>query len=219
MDPAKVAGKLFWSAFYNSGQVCMAIKRVYAHQKVYKQLVAALADQARQVKVGDGLRDGTQLGPINNRMQFERVTSLVEDARKSGARMEAGGGPRSGPGYFFEPTIVTEVSDGTRLVDEEQFGPALPIMPFQDLDEALTRANATHYGLSGSVWTADPGRGAEIASKLDCGTGWVNEHGSLDWDVPFGGAKWSGIGYEFDALGLESYTQAQVIQIAKVAAK
>jgi acyl-CoA reductase-like NAD-dependent aldehyde dehydrogenase len=110
---------------------------------------------------------------------------------------------------------VTDIREGTRLVDEEQFGPALPVMPFHDLEEAIERANATHYGLGGSVWTSDASRGAEIVSRLECGTGWVNEHGPLDPVVPFGGAKWSGLGHEFGALGLDSYTQAQVVRVAK----
>ncbi len=129
--------------------------------------------------------------------------------------MAAGGGPRPGSGFFFEPTIVTDVKEGTRLVDEEQFGPALPVMPYRDVEEALERANATHYGLGGSVWTTDASRGAELAGRLECGTGWVNQHGALDPSVPFGGAKWSGLGYEFGDLGLEGYTQAQVVRVAK----
>ena len=214
VDPAKIAGKMFWSAFYNSGQVCIAIKRVYAHESVYNGLVAALADQARTTKIGDGSQEGVQLGPINNRMQFERVTSLVEDAKRAGAQMAAGGGPRSGPGFLFEPTIVTDVADGTRLVDEEQFGPALPVMPFHDLEEAIERANATPLrprGLGLDLGRLPRGRDRVQAS----GTGWVNEHGPLDPVVPFGGAKWSGLGHEFGALGLDSYTHAQVVRVAK----
>jgi acyl-CoA reductase-like NAD-dependent aldehyde dehydrogenase len=215
VDPARVAEKLFWSAFANCGQICIAIKRVYAHESIYSRLVDAMARQARQVKVGDGFDPASQIGPLNNRMQFERVISLVEDAKRSGARMVTGGGPRSGPGYFFEPTIVTDIGDGTRLVDEEQFGPALPILPYRDVEDALARANATHYGLGGSIWTNDVVRGTELAAELESGTGWVNQHGSLDESVPFGGAKWSGMGYELGTLGLEGYTQAQVVRVAK----
>jgi len=214
-DPAKVAGKIFWVSFYNCGQICIAVKRVYVHESIFQKLVAAMAETARTVKVGDGFEPGVQIGPLNNRMQFERVISLVEDAKRSGARMVTGGGPRKGPGYFFEPTIVTDISDGTRLVDEEQFGPALPILPYRDVEDALARANAAHYGLGGSIWTADPARGAELAAQLDCGTGWVNQHGAIDLSVPFGGAKWSGMGHELGTLGLEAYTQAQVVRVAK----
>ena len=215
VEPALIAEKLFWSSFFNCGQVCIAIKRVYAHESIYPKLVEALAEQARQVKVGDGFDPASQIGPLNNRMQFERVISLVEDAKRSGARMVTGGGRRSGPGYFFEPTIVADIGEGTRLVDEEQFGPALPIMPFRDLDDALTRANATPYGLGGSIWTGDIAKGKELAAELECGTGWVNQHGAIDNSVPFGGAKWSGMGYELGDLGLEAYTQQQVVRVAK----
>ena len=102
-----------------------------------------------------------------------------------------------------------------RLVDEEQFGPALPVMPFRDVEEALERANATHFGLGGSIWTADPRRGAELAGRLECGTGWVNQHLNLVPNAPFGGSKWSGIGYENGPWGLAAFTELQVIQIAK----
>jgi len=215
VDPVRIAEKLFLSSFSNCGQVCIAIKRVYAHESIYMRLVEALAEQARQAKVGDGFDPASQIGPLNNRMQFERVISLVDDAKRSGARMVTGGGPRRGPGYFFDPTIVADIHDGTRLVDEEQFGPALPIMPYRDVDEALMRANATHYGLGGSIWTNDIARGTALAAELECGTGWVNQHGALDNSVPFGGAKWSGLGHELGALGLEGYTQPQVVRVAK----
>jgi acyl-CoA reductase-like NAD-dependent aldehyde dehydrogenase len=214
-DPTEIAPKLFWNAFYNSGQICIAIKRVYVHEDIYPQMVEALADQARQVKMGDGLDPDSQLGPINNKMQFERVIGLVEDARRSGGRMVVGGHTRAGSGYFFEPTIVADISDGTRLVDEEQFGPVLPIIPYRNIDDALERANASHYGLGGSIWTRDVDKGIALAAQLECGTGCVNQHVSLDPHVPFGGAKWSGIGYENGQLGLEEFTQRQVIHSAK----
>ena len=215
VDPARIAEKLFWSAFYNCGQVCIAIKRVYAHETIYSRLVEAMAELARRAKLGDGFEAGTQIGPLNNKMQFERVMSLVDDAKSSGGRVLTGGKPRPGSGYFYEPTIVSEIDDGTRLVDEEQFGPALPILPFRDPGDAVKRANATHYGLGGSIWTNDVSRGMELAASLECGTGWVNQHAALDVSVPFGGAKWSGVGHEMGALGLEGYSQAQVIRAAK----
>ncbi len=215
VDPTEIAGKLFWSAFYNSGQICIAIKRLYVHEDIYPQIVEALATQLRQVKMGDGLDPASQLGPINNRMQFERVIGLVDDAKRSGGHMVTGGNPRPGSGYFYEPTIVTDISDGTRLVDEEQFGPVLPIIPYRKIDDVLERANATHYGLGGSIWTRDLDKGIALASQLECGTGCVNQHVSLDVNVPFGGAKWSGIGYENGQSGLEEFTQLQVIQTAK----
>ena len=157
----------------------------------------------------------TELGPINNRPQFERVSELVADAIKGGARAAAGGKPMEGPGNFFEPTILADVADGTRIVDEEQFGPALPVIPYRDLDDAVERANATHFGLSGSVWGGDADRAAQVAERLECGTAWVNTHLALAPHQPFGGAKWSGIGVENGPWGLYGFTEIQVVHRSK----
>ncbi len=214
-DPAEVADKLFWGAFQNNGQVCSAIKRVYVPEALHDQVVEGLAERARSVKVGNGTTEGTQLGPINNRPQFERVSELVADALSSGATAVTGGKPMEGGGYFFEPTILTDIADGTRIVDEEQFGPALPVISYRDLDDALDRANSTHFGLSGSVWGKDPARAAEVAAKLECGTAWANAHLVLQPHQPFGGAKWSGIGVENGPWGLLGFTELQVLYTAK----
>jgi acyl-CoA reductase-like NAD-dependent aldehyde dehydrogenase len=215
VDPKRVAEKLFWGAFRNSGQICVAIKRLYVQESIYPALRDELAALARGVRVGRGLDEGVELGPINNAPQFERVKELVDDAVAAGGRCVAGGKPMSGGGYFFEPTLVTDVSEGVRLVDEEQFGPALPIIPFRDVDDALERANATHFGLGGSVWTSDTRRGAELARRLECGTGWVNQHANIVPHAPFGGSKWSGIGYENGPWGLAAFTELQVVDIAR----
>ena len=215
VDPARVAPKLFWGAFTNSGQVCVAIKRLYVHADVYRPVVAALAELAKQVKVGDGLLPDTQLGPINNQPQFSRVQELVEDARRAGGTVVAGGAPLPTPGYFYPPTIVTDVGEGVRLVDEEQFGTALPVIPYRDLDDALAQANRTHYGLGGSVWTNDVARGEEIAQRLECGTAWVNQHMNMSARVPFGGVKWSGLGRENGKWGIEEFCELQVVNAAR----
>ncbi len=215
VDPAAIADKLFWGAFQNNGQVCSAIKRVYVPESLYDGVVEALAEKARTVKVGEGSTEGVQLGPINNKPQFDRVSELVADAIKGGATAVTGGKPIDGGGYFFEPTILADISDGTRIVDEEQFGPALPIISYRDLDDAVERANATHFGLSGSVWSADPERGAEVAARLECGTAWVNAHLALAPHQPFGGAKWSGIGVENGPWGLYGFTELQVLYRSK----
>ena len=215
VDTEKVAEKLFWSAFRNSGQVCIAVKRVYVPERLHDDLVDALAAKARAAKVGDGMAEGTDLGPINNKPQFERVSELVSDALSNGATAVAGGGPLDRPGYFFAPTVLTGVSDGTRIVDEEQFGPALPVIPYRDVDDALARANATTFGLGGSVWSADPDRAADVAERLETGTAWVNTHAALAPHQPFGGAKWSGIGVENGSWGLLGYTEIQVVHRSK----
>ncbi len=215
VDPKEFAEKLVWKIMGNCGQVCIAIKRLYVHEKIYEPLVQELAECARQIKVGNGLDPATQMGPLNNQMQFERVIELAEDAKQAGARIATGGQRLEGPGYFYLPTIVADIAEGARLVDEEQFGPVLPVMPFRDIDEALERANATHFGLAGSIWTNDLERGAELATQLECGSGGVNQHGYFKPFAPFGGIKWSGIGRQNGVWGLEEFTDLQVVHIDK----
>ena len=214
-DPDAIASKLFWGAFQNNGQVCSAIKRVYVPRRLYTDVVNALAGQARSVQVGEGSSEGVRLGPINNEPQFTRVSELVADAISAGAQAVTGGAAAGGRGYFFQPTIMADITDGTRLVDEEQFGPALPVIAYDDLDEAVDRANATHFGLSGSVWSSDPDRAADVAGRLECGTAWVNTHLALAPHQPFGGAKWSGIGVENGPWGLHGFTEIQVLYRAR----
>jgi acyl-CoA reductase-like NAD-dependent aldehyde dehydrogenase len=214
-DPQKIAENLFWGGFENAGQICMAVKRVYVEESNYQPLVAAMADIARGVVVGNGLDEGVRMGPINNAPQYERVLELLESAKSDGGTCVTGGEPTAGAGYFLPPTIVTGIADGSRLVDEEQFGPVLPIIPVKSAEEAIEKANATHFGLGGSIWTGDVERGAALASQLECGTGWVNRHGRLSPLAPFGGSKWSGIGYENGKWGLSAFTQLQVISIQK----
>jgi acyl-CoA reductase-like NAD-dependent aldehyde dehydrogenase len=215
VDPAKVVDDLFWSAFANSGQVCVAVKRLYVHEKVYQPIVDGLAERARTVRVGPGTDPESKLGPINNAPQVEKLAALVDDARKHGAKILAGGERAKRPGYFYPPTIVGEAWAGLRLVDEEQFGTALPVVRFSKVEEALQQANATHFGLGGSVWTADRARGEALVQELDCGTGWVNQHNDLTPIAPFGGSKWSGLGYEGGRWGYEAMTQLQVVNSRK----
>ncbi|MFZ1890336.1 MAG: aldehyde dehydrogenase family protein [Candidatus Binataceae bacterium] len=214
-DLTEVAPKIFWGAFENSGQICSAIKRVYVPEAMYSSMIEKLGDLAKNVKVGNGLDAGVELGPINNKPQFERVTELVEDAKKHGAKIITGGSRHGSEGYFFQPTIVGGISDGVRLVDEEQFGPALPIIPYKDVDDAVRRANSTTYGLSGSVWSSSAEHGAEVAGQLECGSAWVNQHLAIAPNLPFGGAKWSGIGVENGTWGLLGFTEIQVVNVAR----
>ncbi len=214
-DPAVVSKGIFAAAFNNNGQVCSAIKRVYVPESLYDDVVDGLAAQATSVKVGDGADADTKLGPINNRPQFERVKELVGDAVTHGARAVTGGRAMDRPGYFFEPTILAGLSDGTRIVDEEQFGPALPVISYRDVDDVIDRANATHFGLSGSVWGADSDRATEVAGQLECGTAWVNTHLALGPQQPFGGFKWSGVGVENGPWGLAEFTEIQVVHRSK----
>jgi acyl-CoA reductase-like NAD-dependent aldehyde dehydrogenase len=215
VDPKAIAKKVFFASFVNSGQVCMAIKRIYAHESIYDGLCAALVEEAKKAKVGNGLDPGTELGPLQNKMQYDKVVGLINDTKKAGAKILTGGEIPPGPGYFLPPTLVTDIDESSRLVQEEQFGPIVPIMKFKDVEDALRRANNTRYGLSGSVWAKDVKRGAEIAARLEVGTAWVNQHRATSAFVPFGGAKESGLGRAYSSLGLKSYMEPEVVSVAK----
>jgi len=212
-DVAAVATKLFWSAFVNSGQICMAVKRVFVHESLADRLTEALAAKARQVKVGSGFEPDVELGPLQNRPQYDKVLAILQDATDRGARVVTGGGALPRPGYFIAPTIITGLTEGSRLVDEEQFGPVLPVLTYATVEEAVQRANATRYGLGASVWSSDVPRAQKVAQQLEAGTVWINAHGGATADIPFGGFKESGLGRAMGTLGLKSYLEARVIYL------
>jgi acyl-CoA reductase-like NAD-dependent aldehyde dehydrogenase len=212
--PKAVAKGIFDGAFQNSGQVCLAIKRLYVHESIYDEMCAELAQLADAAIVDDGLKQGTQLGPLQNRMQYEKVKGFLDDARKNG-KIVAGGDVVDRPGFFIRPTIVRDISEGSRLVDEEQFGPVLPVLKYADTDEVIRRANATTYGLGASVWSSDLDRAHDMATRLEAGTVWINKHLDMAPHIPFGGAKHSGLGVEFGEEGLAEFTQLQVINMAR----
>ena len=214
-DPAAVGQGIFEGAFNNNGQVCSAIKRVYVPEALYSQVVETLVECAKAARVGEGTEEGVQLGPINNAPQFVRVKQLVAEALAGGATAAAGGHPIDRPGYFFEPTILTGLSDGVRIVDEEQFGPALPVISYRNVDEAIERANSTNFGLSGSVWGTNLDKASAVARRLECGTAWVNTHLALSPYQPFGGFKWSGIGVENGPWGLAEFSEVQALHTKK----
>lgn len=212
VDIAQIAEGLFWTAFFNNGQGCCLVKRTYVPASIHDELVEALVAVARKVVVGDPLLvDDAQLGPLATKFQREKVALLVDQALSHGGKAAIGGKVIDGPGYFYEPTIVTNVDDGMPLVDEEQFGPAMPIIAYTDLDDAIARANASTYGLGASVWTSDLDRGACIGARLDAGSTWINTHAALAPNVPFGGHHWSGLGVENGPWGLYGFTDLQVL--------
>ncbi len=213
-DPAAVAPKIFNSAFQNSGQVCIAIKRAYVHESIYDEMCAELARLAESAVVGDGLEQGTQFGPLQNKAQFEKVLGYIEEGRRDG-RLIAGGERVGAKGYFIRPTIVRDIEDGSRLVDEEQFGPVLPVIKFSDPEEALTSANNSQYGLGGSIWSGDFEKAIALAENMEAGTVWVNKHSEVMPHLPFGGAKQSGIGTELGEAGLAEFTQLQLLNAAR----
>ena len=214
-DPKAVAPGIVQGAFINNGQTCGALKRLYVHESIYDDLCNELAQITAGAKMGDGSDEETEQGPIQNQMQFEKVKGLYEDAVNNGGRVLCGGDIPDAPGYFMPYTIVADVTDGMRIVDEEQFGPLLPVIKYSDLDAAIRSANGLETGLGGSVWTSNAQRGAEIAAQLECGSAWINSHGGIAPNVPFGGVKCSGIGVEFGEEGLQEYTTIQVVTIPK----
>lgn len=220
VDVEKVAEQLFWSSFMNAGQVCIAAKRVYIHEDIYDDLSQAIAAYAKTVKVGDGAQQGTAVGPIQNRKQYERVLELIEDAKDNGYKFLVGGDDEdpSGSGYYVPITILDNPPEDARIVAEEQFGPVMPLMKFASTDEVIARANASEYGLAGAVWSKDTDMGVAIAEQLETGTVWVNEFMQLSPFAPFGGHKQSGFGAEYGKEGLLEFTYPQVITVKRDAA-
>jgi acyl-CoA reductase-like NAD-dependent aldehyde dehydrogenase len=211
-DPQAIAEGLFWGAFINNGQTCAAMKRLYVPDAIYDDVVDALAAVTAKIPMGVGLDEDSALGPLQNQMQWNVVNRLVEDAKTRGARVVTGGDPDTGaPGYFYPKTLIADIDNAAPLVQEEQFGPALPIIRYTDLEQAIEWANAVDVGLGASVWSADRDEALKIAARLQAGTVWVNAHGPIDPRVPFGGAKHSGYGLEFGVEGLKAVSVPQVI--------
>ena len=207
----EVAEAIFQAAFLNMGQTCAALKRLYVHESQYSAFADALTRIAARQVVGDGLAPGVTFGPVQNLEQLQLVEALVADAREHGARVLCGGARLERPGFFYPPTLVADVTDGQRLVDEEQFGPVLPLIAYQDVEDVLRRANAGDMGLGGSVWGPDVEQATALASRLESGVAWVNCHARIQPNTPFGGSKMSGFGVEFGLEGLLEFTGQQLL--------
>ena len=212
VDPVDVAGKVFWGAMTNAGQICVAVKRAYVPEAIYDPFCEELARLAKQAVVDDGARQGAQIGPVQNRMQFEKVKEFLADAHEKG-QIIAGGAPLDRPGYFIPPTIVRDLPDDALIVREEQFGPVLPVLSYTDINDVIARANDSEYGLAGTVWGRDLDRATEVAMQIDSGTVWVNQHLAIDPTIPFRGAKQSGLGGELGQDGLHEYTQPHIVNV------
>lgn len=218
VDPKAIAPALFWGAFFNSAQVCVAIKRLYIHADIYDHVARELVAYARTVTVGDGSLQGVDLGPLQNRMQFDKVKNLLDDTRAAGHRFLLGGEASDGPGYFIPISIVDNPPEGSRVVTEEAFGPVLPLLKFEDIDDVIRRANDSETGLGGSVWARDIDKAREIAARLETGTVWINEMFAFSPTAPFSGHKQSGLGVEHGVQGLLEFTNTQTITSRKLAA-
>ena len=214
VDVKKIAPVIFATSFANTGQVCYAIKRVYAQEAVYDALCSELAKLADAAIVGDGLDENTRLGPLQNKNQYETVKTYLEVAKRDG-KIIAGGQVLDRPGYFIRPTIVRDIEDGSPLVDEEQFGPVLPIVKIKDEEDGLRRANASSFALGASVWSSNPERAARVAARLEAGNIWINQHLRLAPHIPLSPAKHSGMGTELTLDGVKDFTQMIILDIAK----
>jgi acyl-CoA reductase-like NAD-dependent aldehyde dehydrogenase len=211
VDPKTAAKELFWAAFQNSAQFCVAAKRVYVHESIYDEFAKELVDFAATVKVGDGSHQGTDLGPIQNAMQYGKLQNLIADAKANGLNFLSGGDFPDGKGYFMPITIIDNPPDDSRVVVEEAFGPVLPLLKFNDVEDVVHRANDTEYGLAASVWSNDIAQARVIAGRIEAGTVWINEIHSFSPHVAFGGHKQSGVGIENALDGLAEYTNSQTI--------
>lgn len=214
VDVDAVAEQIFFGAFYNSAQVCIATKRLYVHEDIYDRLRDKLHEIARRVVVGDGAEQGTDYGPIQNRRQHDRVLDLMRDAEETGLRLLKG---REVPaeGYFIPLTIVDNPPEDSRVVQEEAFGPILPMLKYSDIEEVIGRANASEYGLAGAIWSADIARAVDVAERLETGTVWINQNLQSTPFTPFAGAKQSGMGVENGVAGLLEFTQPKTLFIPK----
>ena len=215
VDLDDVAQKIFFGAFFNTSQICIATKRLYVHADVYEGLKARLHAIAQAVKVGDGSEQGTVLGPVQNKRQYERVMDLLEDAKNSDLTLLSGAEIPEGEGYFVPVTIVDNPPEDSRVVQEEAFGPILPMLKFEDVDDVVARANDSEYGLAGAVWSKDVDAAVEIAERMETGTVWINQNLQLGPNQPFAGHKQSGFGVENGMEGLLEYMVPQTISVAK----
>jgi len=214
-DVKAVAPKVFDAAMINAGQVCLAVKRVYAPRAMIDELCAEFARLGRAAVVDNGLNQGAQIGPVQNKQQYDKVLTLIAEGKAQGT-VVVGGEPMGRDGYFIAPTVIRDLPEDARLVREEQFGPVFPVLAYDSLDEVIDRANDSEFGLGGTIWTSNPERGLQVATRIQSGTVWVNKHLDMPFDIPFGGAKQSGIGREQGVDGMKEFTQGKIINVAKV---
>ncbi|ADZ71596.1 aldehyde dehydrogenase family protein [Polymorphum gilvum] len=213
-DPAMAAQGAAAGIFFNNGQVCTASSRLYVHKKIFDNVVSDLAGAAAQMKVGPGMDPANQINPLVSRRQQERVKGYIAQGLADGARAATGGPDSDGDGFFVRPTILVDTNHAMSVVREEIFGPVMVAMPFDDLDEALAKANDTVYGLGASVWSNDYSKIMRAVGAIKAGTVWVNTHNAVDANMPFGGFKHSGMGREMGRAAIDLYTETKSVCFA-----
>ncbi|MFS8640333.1 MAG: aldehyde dehydrogenase family protein [Symbiobacteriaceae bacterium] len=208
-----VAGAMM-GIFFNQGEVCCAGSRLFVHKDRFDRMVAEIAERAAELRQGPGVHPMTQMGPLISRAHMERVLGYIERGRAEGAELVTGGEPNreAGPGFFVRPTVFVG-TDTMTIAREEIFGPVLTVLPFEDLDEVVRRANDTPYGLAAGIWTRDIAKAIKVAHRLKAGTVWINGYNLLDATSPWGGFKQSGIGREMGSYALEHYTEVKSVWV------
>jgi succinate-semialdehyde dehydrogenase/glutarate-semialdehyde dehydrogenase len=205
--------------FFNCGQACLAIKRLYLFDKIYDQFLAKLIPKVEKLRVGNGLEQGVIVGPLHTAAQRNEVEEQVSDAVKRGARVLVGGKRPAGDpfakGNFYLPTLLVDVDEKSRIVQEEVFGPALPVMRVTDLDEAIAKANSSIYGLGSSIWTRDLDKATAAAERIEAGYTWINSPQIIFDELPFGGVKQSGLGKEHGEEAMDYYMETKSVVVAR----
>ncbi|WP_043696731.1 aldehyde dehydrogenase family protein [Luteibacter sp. 9133] len=215
-DWRSIVPALFWGAVGNSGQWCVGIKRLYVHRSFHADFVDAFVAYARRQKLGDGLDPEVTVGPVQNKMQFDKVVTFLDDIKANGQKIVLGGEiDPDRPGYFIPVTVVDNPPEDSKIVQEEQFAPIVPIIAYDDVDDVIERANDSPFGLGGSVWGRDTAAAVAVANRLETGMVWVNEIHTQGVDVPFGGHKQSGVGTEHGSEGRQLFTNPKTILIRK----
>ncbi|MFT0634513.1 aldehyde dehydrogenase family protein [Pseudomonas sihuiensis] len=215
-DWQAIIPQLYWGAVGNSGQWCVGIKRLYVHSSYRNEFVAAFVEYARQQVMGDGLDPNVTVGPVQNKMQYDKVRSFLDDIKANGYKVVLGGEvDESRPGYFIPVTVVDNPPESSMIVQQEQFGPIVPIIAYDDVDDVVARANESPFGLGGSVWGRDTQAAVAVANRLETGMVWVNEIHTQGVDIPFGGHKQSGIGTEHGHEGRLLFTNPKTVLIKK----